>query len=102
MARQREQAGKAVPNHKVLGVTFADGTGRTMEDAVAIKNYNGSLSSGKPDPDTEPETKAFFYTNRIAQGGYYCYWNIANQRWELSRYGSENKNYVLTICGEVE
>jgi hypothetical protein len=55
MQKQRAASSEPVPAHKVENVIFTDGTARTMEDAVAIKAYNGSSKSNIPDPDNEPE-----------------------------------------------
>jgi hypothetical protein len=80
---QRPQAKKAsnnvdvpVPDETVRSVTFKDGTGRTIEAAVAIKAYNGAVR-------------------------HYCGWNNANKNWEFFRTNGMF-NYVERVCQEVE
>jgi hypothetical protein len=77
-----------------------------MEDAVAIKAYNGSSKSNIPDPDNEPEPRSFFYTNKLAKIGYYCYWDKSLSKWSLSRYNysksAKTFNYVKKVCLEIE
>jgi hypothetical protein len=108
MDRQRRAATKPLPTLTVNDVTFRDGTGRTMDDAVAIKHYNGSSSRKVkkygPDPDLEPEPRRFFYTREIPNSGHYCYWDGPRGKWSLSRYNSLNPpfNYVQRVCEEVD
>lgn len=101
---QRTSATEALPSHTVSGVTFNDGTNRTMEDAVAMKNYNGASRRSSPDPDAEPQPKVFFYTSERATDGHYCYWDHGRNKWSLSRYNSWNPpfNYVVRVCDEVQ
>ncbi len=104
MQSQRTSATKALPSHAVSGITFTDGTNRTMEDAVAMKNYNGASRRRSPDTDAEPQPRVFFYTNEQATDGRYCYWDHGRTKWSLSRYNSLNPpfNYVVRVCDEVE
>ena len=88
----------------VHGVTFAEGTNRTMDDAVAMKNYNGHSTRSSPDPDVEPDPRQFFYTGRQAKRGRFCYWDKVDAAWRLSRYNFYKPPfvYVERVCEEIE
>jgi hypothetical protein len=94
-----ESENKPMPPHQVQGVTFADGTPRTMEDAVTIKRYNGKSKSSRPDGPV-PE----FFTGTPRLTGDYCYWHEGRKQWSLSRMNGfgHGFNYVERVCGEVD
>lgn len=83
MQGQRAQAGNVlVPIHVVAGVTFADNSPKPIEDAVALKAYNG------------------------ASGGHYCFWNNDTEPpdphyWDFHPLNNLGENYVQKICQEV-
>jgi hypothetical protein len=66
-----------VPNQTVGNCTFKDGTSRVIEDAVAIKMYNGAQTM-------------------------YCYWknrvNTTPGSWMFSPYNSQGNDYVAQVC----
>ena len=108
MTKQRSAASKPLPSLRVSGVLFSEGAGRTMDDAVAMKHYNGSsrrnVKTFGPDPDPEPEPREFFYSGETPNSGYYCYWDRGRNKWSLSRYNSWNPpfHYVQRVCEEVD
>lgn len=108
MAKQRAAANKALASLTVNGVVFTEGSARTMDDAVAMKHYNGSsrrnLKLYGADPDPEPEPQKFFYTGEAPNSGYFCYWDRPRNKWSLSRYNSWGPpfNYVQRVCEEVD
>lgn len=91
MQRQRDLAKGSsgrnvpVPDEKVGKVTFRDGSSKRIEDAVAIKGFNGS---SKP--------------TGASGSGYYCYWDTTNRRWGFQRFNVWRSNYVQWVCDEVE
>lgn len=104
MRAQRDRAVTAaqvsipVPNVSYLGetgvnVVFTDGTGRTIEDAVAIKYYNGA---SKPKGFTNfPDT------------GHYCYYGRAPLitsplKWRFVEKNKLGFDYVERVCSRVE
>jgi hypothetical protein len=114
--------GAALPNLTVGGVTFAEGTNRTMNHAVTIKGYNGSSRANFNWPDNE-NIAGFVLDSHSA--GQFCYWrsrrrvqtdpndnrwdhgviqSVPNPGWALSRLNSRNPpfNYVERVCLEVE
>jgi hypothetical protein len=94
--------GTALPSLTVSGVTFAEGTQRTMNDAVTIKNYNGSSRPGASFVDPDGSSPGFIIDPRAS--GYYCSWKNASNGWALSRYNGFNPpfNYVTRVCKEIE
>jgi hypothetical protein len=114
--------GVALPNLTVGGVTFAEETDRTMNDAVTMKSYNGSSRANFNWQDNE-NIAGFVLDPHSA--GQFCYWrsrrrvqtdpndnrwdhgsiqNVPNPGWALSRLNSRNPafNYVERVCQEVE
>ena len=105
MQRQRNAATQPLPTHTVRAVFFNDGTARIMEDAVAMKRYNGAARRPQPDTYSDPAgTGGFSYTNVVPKRGHYCYWDGALTKWHLSRFNNYNGgfNYVDRVCLEVE
>ncbi len=83
MDKQREQMldeGFDVPVPAITygNVTFAPGTGRRIEHAVAIKRYNG------------------------ASGGNFCVWDNVTKRWKINPKNNLGFNYVERVCSEVK
>lgn len=100
MRRQRNANnanGTALPNYTVLTVTFSDGTAATMEDAVAIKAYNGA---SKLIPNGDNGTVAGFRLDTV-YSGHHCYWHSDHSEWGLNRFNSLGFNYVDRVCSEV-
>lgn len=108
MARQRNANnanGTPLPAHTVGGVTFQEGTNRTMEDLCAIKLYNGGsrAPAGFVDPGNVPGFRL-----DPQGGGQYCFWRNASNEWALNRYNHPNDpgiqpfNYVERVIAEVE
>ena len=103
MTRQRMQSGSTIlPFHAMSGVQFADETGRTMEDAVTMKAYNGAsrakASFEKPgDSDDFPGFGLYPHYS-----DHYCSWRNDTNEWALSRYNIHERNYVYLVCQEVE
>jgi hypothetical protein len=105
MQRQRNAATQPLPTHTVRAVLFSDGTARIMEDAVAMKRYNGAALRPQPDSYSDPAgTGGFSYTNVVPKRGHYCYWDGALSKWHLSRFNNYKGgfNYVDRVCIEVE
>jgi hypothetical protein len=124
MKEQHDAAnGKALPALVVGRVTFAEGSNRTMIDAVTMKNYNGhSLLSNVVEP--EMVKSEFILDSKDEQSeGYFCYWKEAPEdgesppdapnhdedvpkppNWALCRYNAYDPtfNYVRKVCDEVE
>jgi hypothetical protein len=92
----------------VANVTFAEGTNRTMVDAVTMKANNGASAAPSSFTDTEGAVTGFIIDPQ--SGGHFCYWkNSASgtNKWALSRYnnpppGINPFNYTLRVCNEVE
>jgi len=103
MQKQRSQATVALPPHQVGKVLFKDGTSHIMEDAVAMKRYNGASKRPAPDSYTDP-AGGFTFINEKPSSGHYCYWDKPRNKWSLSRYNNFSKPfiYVDRICDEVE
>jgi len=97
--------GVVLPTHIVSSVTFAEGTNIRMEDACAIKLYNGG-SRGRPGFVDNGNVLGFILDSQGA--GQYCYWKSNASAWALSRYNNpaDSKiqpfNYVLRVCEEVQ
>lgn len=103
MTEQRIQAGSTdLPSHTVSGVQFAEGTYRTMEDAVTMKAYNGAsrAMTSFEDPGDPDDFPGFRLDPHYR--GHYCYWKNATNEWALSRYNVHDRNYVYLVCQEVE
>jgi hypothetical protein len=105
MAQQRNANnanGAALPSLTVSGVTFTEGATRTMDDAVTMKNYNGSSRPGSSFSDPDGPAPGFLIDPSAS--GYYCSWKSSASRWTLSRYNgfSPPFNYVKRVCDEVE
>lgn len=104
MTQQRNSSnanGVPLPNLTVHSVTFSEGTGRIMEDAVTMKLYNGA--SRAPDGFTDNGTVSGFLLD--PQGsGHYCFWKNSSNRWALNRYNAYTPpfNYVDRVCSEIE
>ncbi len=84
MSNQRSQAaeqnqGTAPPVPKTVeaNCVFAENTSRTIEDAVALKMFNG------------------------ASRGNYCSWDNANNKWKFNPTNNLNFNYVNRVCSLV-
>ncbi|MPN19226.1 hypothetical protein SDC9_166592 [bioreactor metagenome] len=82
MEKQRQEMldeGFEVPVPPVTygGVTFAEGSGRRIEHAVALKRYNGASS------------------------GNFCVWDSATKQWRLNPKNNLGFNYVERVCNEV-
>lgn len=100
--------GVALPSLTVRSVTFADGTNRTMNNAVTMKAWNGA--SAAPSGFSDPDGAAPGFIIDPQSGGHFCYWkNSASgtNKWALSRYNNppgdiEPFNYVDRVCQEVE
>ena len=100
--------GVALPNLTVGSVTFAENTGRTMNNAVTMKAWNGArpIRTGH----TDDEGPALGFIIDPVNGGHFCYWrdNVLPHGWALSRYNrpadlnTNPFNYVLRVCNEVE
>ena len=96
--------GVALPNHTVRGVTFSEGTARTMTDAVTIKLFNGA--SRPPASFTDNGSVPGFLLDP-QRSGHYCYWRDASNEWAINRYNNppapiQPFNYVDRVCSEVE
>lgn len=96
--------GVALPPVTVGTVTFAEGTARTMVDAVTMKAYNGASSAPAGVVDGDGAVPGFIIDPQ--HGGHYCYWKNG-AGWALSRYNAprgdaKSFNYVKRVCGEVE
>jgi hypothetical protein len=105
MQAQRNAATQPLPTHTVRAVLFSDGTDRIMEDAVAIKRYNGARRRPQADTYSDPAgTGGFSYSNEMPRSGHYCYWDKARTKWSLSRFNNYNGgfNYVDRVCQEVD
>uniref|UniRef100_A0A914PMU7 Uncharacterized protein n=1 Tax=Panagrolaimus davidi TaxID=227884 RepID=A0A914PMU7_9BILA len=82
MIRQRGQAfndtGHAVPIpcHKVQNCVFQEGTNEVIDDAVAIKAFNGATH-------------------------HYCAWNNAQKCWYFVEKADNQNDYVKDVCGEL-
>jgi hypothetical protein len=111
MTRQKNVSnanGIALPSLTVASVTFAEGTNRTMIDAVTMKANNGASAAPSSFTDTEGPVTGFIIDPQ--SGGYFCYWkNSASgtNKWALSRYnnpppGINPFNFTLRVCNEVE
>lgn len=66
----------AVPERKESNCIFMDSTKRTIEDAVAMKMYNGAMTN-------------------------YCYWDTSNHVWKFNNTGPYG-NYVGSVCNCLE
>ena len=121
MSSQRLQAGNTdPPSHTVSGVQFADGTNRTMVDAVTMKAFNGASRPNFDKPDSG--TVVGFILDPHSSD-HYCYWRTHYRRqddpsdprwvngtvvaapnpgWALSRLNNGGRNYVQLICVEVD
>gem|GEM_PF-4582593 len=96
--------GVALPDHRAGRVFFSDAPGSraTMEDALAIKAFNGaSHPPANIDRGIEPG-----FVADCSVSGHYCYWNKTASSWALSRFNSPGGinpfNYVDRVCAEVE
>ena len=95
----------ALPTHTVLGIRFADGSNRIMEDAVSMKRYNGAERRPQPDTYSDPSgSGGFSYANETPSKGHYCYWDRSRNRWSLSRWNNRNPPfvYVQRVCEEID
>jgi hypothetical protein len=100
--------GVALPSLTVNGVTFAEGTNRTMNNAVTMKAWNGASAAPAGVTDTDGSAPGFILDPQ--SGGHFCYWKNAasgTNKWALSRRnnpppGISSFNYVLRVCEEVE
>ncbi len=103
MQQQRSLATRALPAHQVLNVVFSDTTNYKMEDAVAIKRYNGASRRKMPDSYSDP-AGGFTFTNETPSSGHYCYWDKPRNKWSLSRYNNYVPPfiYINRVCLEVE
>lgn len=106
MQKQRSRATKPLPAHQVRSVVFSDGTNHIMEDAVAIKRYNGASRRDSPDSYTD-SAGGFKFTNETPQPsmGHYCYWDTPRNKWSLSRYNGYKKGpfvYIDRVAQEVD
>lgn len=103
MQNQRSQATKSLPAHQVLKVVFSDASNHKMEDAVAIKRYNGASRRNAPDSYTDL-VGGFTYANETPSRGHYCYWDRPRNKWSLSRYNAYKKPfvYINRVCLEIE
>ncbi len=123
MNRQKDSSNANViplPNHTVGNVTFADGTSRTMVDAVTMKAYNGA---SRPDFSMPDNGGVAGFILDPHSSDHYCYWRnrVLKQTdpnserlddgtvevadvpaWALSRLNSDGNNYVQRVCVEVE
>ena len=108
MARQREEADACstpLPVLKVGGVYFGDGTTHTMEDAVAIKLFNGGSLAPSTWVDAGPMPAGFRLSPQ--DSGHYCFWDSEARAWAINRYNSPYGrvapfDYVARVCAEVE
>ena len=66
-----------MPVEIVKMCTFADGTQRTIEDAVTMKAYNSATR-------------------------HYVFWNNTSKQWAFDRTNAKGFNYVERVCAEVE
>ncbi len=83
MEKQRQQMldeGFSMPVPQVTcgGVTFAEGTGRRIEHAVALKRYNGASS------------------------GNFCVWDNMTKQWKFNPKNNIGINYVERVASEVK
>ncbi len=100
--------GVALPSLTVEGVTFAEGTNRTMNHAVTMKAWNGASAAPSGVTDTDGAAPGFIIDPQ--SGGHFCYWKNAaagTNKWALSRRNNppgniQSFNYVLRVCEEVE
>ena len=100
--------GVALPSLTVANVTFAEGTNRTMIDAVTMKAYNGASRPPSSFTDTEGAVTGFIIDPQSAD--HFCYWKDAApgiNKWALNRYNNPPRrispfNYTLRVCNEVE
>jgi hypothetical protein len=111
MTRQKNASnanGIALPSLTIANVTFAEGSNRTMIDAITMKANNGASAAPSSFTDTEGPVTGFIIDPQ--SGGHFCYWkNSASgtNKWALSRYnnpppGFNPFNYTLRVCNEVE
>jgi hypothetical protein len=97
--------GVALPSLTVRNVTFAEGTNRTINNAVTMKAWNGASRPAAGFTDPGPAIAGFILDPHGS--GHFCYWeNSASgtNKWALNRYNAFNPpfNYVDRVCQEVE
>lgn len=66
-----------VPKIKEFHCVFEENTARTIEDAVAMKMYNGASN---------------------AENGNYCSWKNEERAWRFNPLNHRNENYVNRVC----
>jgi hypothetical protein len=106
--------GTPIPTLTVGNVTFAEGTERTMLDAVTLKNYNGMSQPPADFKDPDGEAPGFKINVRMeGDKAPFCFWNNSDDEnlkgWCLCRYNNNYTdgnsapfNYVSRVCAEVE
>lgn len=97
--------GVALPSLTVRNVTFAEGTNRTMNNAVTMKAWNGASRPATSFTDPGPTITGFILDPQGS--GHFCYWKSSasgTNKWALNRYNRYTPpfNYVDRVCQEVE
>jgi hypothetical protein len=96
--------GVTLPDHMVGRVIFSESIGSkaTMEDALAIKAFNGA---SHPSTNLDRSGAPGFLTD-TSVSGHYCFWYKQARRWALSKFNAPSGiapfNYVDRVCAEVE
>ena len=81
--------------------SFAEGTACTIAQLCTLKAYNGASKCSRQinEPGTKVRSPGFLYDP--GKSGHYCAWMNTSRQWCISRYNSNNFDYVDRVLSRV-